>query len=621
MEFIVNKIDFKILNNDEFKEKYSFGYIENENYTLWIFVAKEKKINEDKLLNKILELGILKYIENPIYSKENINKIIFEINLEIMEEKLINNIDTHFSMIYLISDYNSIFFSVLGDFNIKILRNKNIYYELENYSTYLSSENIKIVSLNDKLTLLKDDNILIQSKNIIDNISFENESIQLKKELNEKYFLASMKFNDILERSIYENKNNFVKIIFLIFFIILSYIFFNIYYVKYIFNYMENRNKFYLEKIKKLDLNDLDIEINLDLKIINKLNKKYILLLKKDIEKKELYIFNANKILNEYNKLKEILKKLNEVEEYIYERNFEKALEEYMKEKIIIENFNTEIKIYGVKLEERISILKKLLDNKKREDKYIFDENNIVKSFKEYEDILNTYKKFNLKIYIDDIYLNYEKYKKDVENLKLRINELIIEAEILKVEDIIESKNKYIEIIEILKDLDEKNKLKEMEEKLKQVIEEIEYNKSELDKNYNFSLKEYDDKNYKSALEYIILAKENALKLKEYEKIKEINSRIIFLNKKIDEIENIKQEKDFKDKNIFLEMKKSMNLSINKGDEYLKQAKYSEAIIEYERALEIMNKLNIDFEIKNKTNKKIEFAKNRLNKKWWEVWK
>lgn len=61
--------------------------------------------------------------------------------------------------------------------------------------------------------------------------------------------------------------------------------------------------------------------------------------------------------------------------------------------------------------------------------------------------------------------------------------------------------------------------------------------------------------------------------------------------------------------------------NIKQGDEYLKNNQFEKAYKEYKRALEMAKEIKIDNKILLNTNKKIDFIKNKVSKKWWELWK
>lgn len=96
------------------------------------------------------------------------------------------------------------------------------------------------------------------------------------------------------------------------------------------------------------------------------------------------------------------------------------------------------------------------------------------------------------------------------------------------------------------------------------------------------------------------------------EKLQEINGRIRYIKKNLNKSKTPKLDK---------EILKSIMFNIKQGDEYLKNNQFEKAYKEYKRALEMAKEIKIDNKILLNTNKKIDFIKNKVSKKWWELWK
>ena len=235
-------------------------------------------------------------------------------------------------------------------------------------------------------------------------------------------------------------------------------------------------------------------------------------------------------------------------------------------------------------------------------------------SIKDLKEIIEVYKNSKFKINVIDLENKLNEFVEIAEKYKLKVDEDIVNVKILQNENITLAEKKLIEIKNNLEALEDNIRLKEIDEILVNVREEIKYNKDELEKNFNQGLIEYENKNYEDSIEYFKYALNSSEKLNNLERAKEIKDRIRYISKKIEE-KRLKEntiDKNIKnDENIKKEIMKSIILSIQKGDEYLKNNEFKNAYIEYKRAMDMSNKINIDKTIKNKTQKKIEYIKNK----------
>ena len=234
------------------------------------------------------------------------------------------------------------------------------------------------------------------------------------------------------------------------------------------------------------------------------------------------------------------------------------------------------------------------------------------------KEIIEVYKTSSFNINISDLEDRLNGYIKDAEKYKLKLEEDLLNIKILQSENITLAEKKLIEVKSKLEALEDENNM------LLKVSEEIKYNKEELEKNFEYGISAYENKNYDNSIEYFKIALEVADKLNDFERIKEIKGRIKYINKKIIEkrnVENVVVRDPYKEENIKKQKLKSIMLSIEKGDEYLKNNEFKNAYMEYKRVIEMSSDINLDKNIKYKTQKKIEYIKKKLNKKWWEVWK
>ena len=467
---------------------------------------------------------------------------------------------------------------------------------------------------------------MIYSKNLSEVINIYEDLDDMEIDLEKSYVLSSLKIVEILDRSLFikKSKFNFFKYLMIITLLILAYIFVIKLYISFQYTEIDKLDNKFRISMKDKKLSKAKEYLNEEIIILRNLDKKYIFMNKKD---------SINKLNKKTNK-EDILEKINLVEKYleniekekgnIKNRKFENSLKEYIKLDNILDIFPDYFISFKDEVVSNIEDINRLIDNKKKEDEFEFLEDKLFSSIKNLKEIIEVYKTSSFNINISDLEDRLNGYIKDAEKYKLKLEEDLLNIKILQSENITLAEKKLIEVKSKLEALEDENKLKEINDMLLKVSEEIKYNKEELEKNFEYGISAYENKNYDNSIEYFKIALEVADKLNDFERIKEIKGRIKYINKKIIEkrnVENVVVRDPYKEENIKKQKLKSIMLSIEKGDEYLKNNEFKNAYMEYKRVIEMSSDINLDKNIKYKTQKKIEYIKKKLNKKWWEVWK
>ena len=474
--------------------------------------------------------------------------------------------------------------------------------------------------------LAKKDKLLICSKNILDLINIYEKIEKMEININNSFILSSIEVIEILERSLFVKKNKFniIKYLFILIILIVVYFFLINLYISNQYKELDKLDTRFKIAIEGKNLLKSKEYINEEIIILKSLDEKYIFMSKKDALNKLNKKIHKETILEKLNLIEKNLNDIEKEKKNVKKRKFENILKEYIKLDNILDVFPD----YFIKFKEDVDIniedITRLINNQKKENEFIFSEDRLFICIKDLKEIIEVYKNSKFKINVINIENKLNEYVEIAEKYKLKVDEDIVNVKILQNENITLAEKKLIEIKNNLEALEDNIRLKEVDEILVNVREEIKYNKDELEKNFNQGLIEYENKNYEDSIEYFKYALNSSEKLNNLERAKEIKDRIRYISKKIEE-KRLKEntiDKNIKnDENIKKEIMKSIMLSIQKGDEYLKNNEFKNAYIEYKRAMDMSNKINIDKTIKNKTQKKIEYIKNKLNKKWWELWK
>lgn len=601
-----------------------FGYLENDDYGIYSYIKKENEVEDDTLLETIINISIEEFQNNPEYSMKNIKNIIYTLNEKILEVN-IENIE--FSMLYIVTDYNSLVYMSCGSLSLNLIRNDNIIISNLLDKNFIGiNKSFYINTAKENIYFVKNDRLVICSKNLLDLINVYEKLENLEINTTTSYILSSLEVVEVLDRSLFVNKSkyNIIKYLFIIIILILIYFFVINLYISTQYKEIDKLDNKFKIAIEGKNLLKSKEYLNEEIILLKNLDKKYIFISKKDALNKLNKKIQKESILEKLNLIEVNLRNIEIEKENIKNRKFENVLKEYIKLENILDIFPEYFVKFKEEVEVNIEEITRLINNQKKEKESIFSEDRLFMSIKDLKEIIEVYKNSKFKINVIDLENKLNEYVEIAEKYKLKVDEDIVNVKILQNENITLAEKKLIEIKNNLEALEDKIRLKEVDEILVNVREEIKYNKDELEKNFNQGLIEYENKNYEDSIEYFKYALNSSEKLNNLERDKEIKDRIRYISKKIEEKrqkENIIDKNIKNDENIKKEIMKSIMLSIQKGDEYLKNNEFKNAYIEYKRAMDMSNKINIDKTIKNKTQKKIEYIKNKLNKKWWELWK
>lgn len=601
-----------------------FGYLENDDYGIYSYIKKENEVEDDTLLETIINISIEEFQNNPEYSMKNIKNIIYTLNEKILEVN-IENIE--FSMLYIVTDYNSLVYMSCGNLSLNIIRNDNILISNLLDKNFIGiNKSFYINTTKENIYFVKNDRLVIYSKNLLDLINVYEKLENLEINTTNSYILSSLEVVEVLDRSLFVNKSkyNIIKYLFMIIILVLIYFFVINLYISMQYKEIDKLDNKFKIAIEGKNLLKSKEYLNEEIILLKNLDKKYIFISKKDALNKLNKKIQKESILEKLNLIEVNLRNIEIEKENIKNRKFENVLKEYIKLENILDIFPEYFVKFKEDVEVNIEEITRLINNQKKEKESIFSEDRLFMSIKDLKEIIEVYKNSKFKINVIDLENKLNEYVEIAEKYKLKVDEDIVNVKILQNENITLAEKKLMEIKNNLEALEDDIRLKEVDEILVNVREEIKYNKDELEKNFNQGLIEYENKNYEDSIEYFKYALNSSEKLNNLERAKEIKDRIRYISKKIEE-KRLKEntiDKNIKnDENIKKEIMKSIILSIQKGDEYLKNNEFKNAYIEYKRAMDMSNKINIDKTIKNKTQKKIEYIKNKLNKKWWELWK
>ncbi|CAM3453367.1 hypothetical protein [Pseudostreptobacillus hongkongensis] len=619
----MDNIEFKVIENKNIENKnIVFGYIENETYAMYVFLKKSSKIIDNEILEKLLQISFEMYSDKLIYSKKELDSIIFDLNQYVqdyIEEKEEYNINISYLCVY--TDYNSIYFNLVGDFKLSYIRDENLYIEDLTNEEYLGKNNILISSLKYPVLLKQLDKIVVISKNLDGKINIFNIDENIEREDN--FLLATILIKETKNESLYYKSNKIYYILMLIIFSVIIYIFLNSYIISYKYNKINELDKEFKELISNGNLSLSINKIKNELDMLKNLDESYLYFSKKESLKKEKLMIEKESIYNLALKVKEYLKTIELTKKEIEKREFEKVLDTYLIIKNKLEEYDENFNYFKLNIQKEIENMKKLIEIKSNENKLKKTKESYFEDLNILNEIIYEYTKVGYKIDVSDL-INFKiELENSIDEIKRHIDDEIIQARILKSENISQSKRKYEDILIMLENVKDDIKREEINKELEELNTEIKYNEDELNRNFKQYEIEYDLKNYKISLDYLMSAKHNAEILKNFEKQKEINSRINYIRKIVRKNETnkmdlkIKKDEDIRIRN---EKKKTVVSSIEQGDEYLKNNEYSKAYTEYIRALEIIEKEKFD-EYKKDLNKKILYVKNKINKKWWEIWK
>ncbi|WP_064612436.1 hypothetical protein [Streptobacillus moniliformis] len=568
-----------------------FVYYETEEFTIWvsIFIEGEGKI---ELFDSSIEELIFRFTENSIFSAKYIKKLITEILSEFDDRIVVEN--TENSKIYLscmLTDYCNVIYVYMKDYFFNIKRSNEIFFKNQ------IIENKDLIGYTELFPLKENDliEIYIKDKKIVE---FE-----------------ILKTNQI---SKFINNNFFIKFLLLSLIVcIFGYFILSNVYINSNFKNIENM----FDRINKNKYNYPSNE-NILIKIEDKLrlmDTKYIYYSNKNVAKKEKL---RNKI-SEEKKKNDIFKNVFEIKEKIKKmiknREFLKAKNEYINIRAKLEDVSPDLLL---DINKDIDDLDKLIMEQNNE--LFLIEEDIIKNTNILDNLIEKYKKSKFEIDIKDLEDKKNNNIKLLDDLKIKLDNRY-----LKIDDILEKNilEGLKEIIYLKNEYDKLKFSKEVEYLSKRELEisdKILNLENEMNELYNKHKKYYDIKEYTTAISFLEKALYYANLLHNNNKIKELEGRIrlIYKQKRKFELENKKKIENPKEKlRLENEIRQSIKLSIEKGDELLKNDEYEKAFIEYKRAIELMDKVNYSKSIKKDIDKKMEYIKKKKSKKWWELWK
>ncbi|WP_064611212.1 hypothetical protein [Streptobacillus moniliformis] len=568
-----------------------FVYYETEEFTIWvsIFIEGEGKI---ELFDSLIEELIFRFTENSIFSAKYIKKLITEILSEFDDRIVVEN--TENSKIYLscmLTDYCNVIYVYMKDYFFNIKRSNEIFFKNQ------IIENKDLIGYTELFPLKENDLIEIYIKDK-KNVEFE-----------------ILKTNQI---SKFINNNFFIKFLLLSLIVcIFGYFILSNVYINSNFKNIENM----FDRINKNKYNYPSNE-NILIKIEDKLrlmDNKYIYYSNKNVAKKEKL---RNKI-SEEKKKNDIFKNVFEIKEKIKKmiknREFLKAKNEYINIRAKLEDVSPDLLL---DINKDIDDLDKLIMEQNNE--LFLIEEDIIKNTNILDNLIEKYKKSKFEIDIKDLEDKKNNNIKLLDDLKIKLDNRY-----LKIDDILEKNilEGLKEIIYLKNEYDKLKFSKEVEYLSKRELEisdKILNLENEMNELYNKHKKYYDIKEYTTAISFLEKALYYANLLHNNNKIKELEGRIrlIYKQKRKLELENKKKIENPKEKlRLENEIRQSIKLSIEKGDELLKNDEYEKAFIEYKRAIELMDKVNYSKSIKKDIDKKMEYIKKKKSKKWWELWK
>ncbi|WP_064590032.1 hypothetical protein [Streptobacillus moniliformis] len=568
-----------------------FVYYETEEFTIWvsIFIEGEGKI---ELFDSLIEKLIFRFTENSIFSAKYIKKLITEILSEFDDRIVVEN--TENSKIYLscmLTDYCNVIYVYMKDYFFNIKRSNEIFFKNQ------IIENKDLIGYTELFPLKENDLIEIYIKD---------------KKIAEFEILKTNQISKFI------NNNFFIKFLLLSLIVcIFGYFILSNVYINSNFKNIENM----FDRINKNKYNYPSNE-NILIKIEDKLrlmDNKYIYYSNKNVVKKEKL---RNKI-SEEKKKNDIFKNVFEIKEKIKKmiknREFLKAKNEYINIRAKLEDVSPDLLL---DINKDIDDLDKLIMEQNNE--LFLIEEDIIKNTNILDNLIEKYKKSKFEIDIKDLEDKKNNNIKLLDDLKIKLDNRY-----LKIDDILEKNilEGLKEIIYLKNEYDKLKFSKEVEYLSKRELEisdKILNLENEMNESYNKHKKYYDIKEYTTAISFLEKALYYANLLHNNNKIKELEGRIrlIYKQKRKLELENKKKIENPKEKlRLENEIRQSIKLSIEKGDELLKNDEYEKAFIEYKRAIELMDKVNYSKSIKKDIDKKMEYIKKKKSKKWWELWK
>lgn len=603
----------------------NFGFLEKENMVLWIFIQNESNKIQNTYLDNLINLLADYFLKEDMdVTFKSLKKIIGYASDELKKAKFNDKglIGLNFSIILILSDSNIIIASSIGNVQLAVLR--------DDKCILLSTPDNYAYELYRKKELTKDELGNSEYLDIVTNSIGATHKLNINLigecELEEKDIIYirgqraySKNIGELTEDTVIitllkQNKQKEVKkfhfvylVIFFLGLIILLFLL-NLYRIN---NFIKERDSIILNIEKNKKIQNIQNEISNLEKIYKKLYADITIYKGSKIQKlyfkdKE-YILEKKKILDNYYVIQE---KLENTYKYINYKEFDKA-------KSILES---------LKLLDTNLLTDKINEEILKVDELIFANNNIEKA-KEYSE-KNEY------INAQNLYLSskkiYDKYKievdflEEIDELKNKIAELanknnsLLEMALNNIEEHpVISLNLFEEIKANYILLNEDKEVENISNKIEDIKKNLKNKKM-----HSQHLKEECEILVKSdkirlGIDCYYELIDNYKKLDLAEEIRLITNKISALKANLSKVKTDSNKKVEINRD---EIITSINLSIKKGDEYMKANKWEEAIIEYERALSYSNKIEMDEGIRSKIRLKIDYARKKKNSIWWNIW-
>lgn len=379
----------------------------------------------------------------------------------------------------------------------------------------------------------------------------------------------------------------------------------------------------------------------------NYINAKYVLgetNYKRDELKLDEIILVLDQRIREIGKLKEA-KNLEKVAEVAIEsKNYKLALEKYKEVKNIYDEIayvdyaeKVETKMIEITEMEKGEYNKAILTENQGN---IYEVSNVETAKEKYREAMKIYEVLGDKEKVNEIKLKIEELDNkrmiNMKDAKNKVENAMSQIKMNNTEGGIEELIKAKEIYYSIGDEIGAENIERFIGKLRDFVQLEERNKVELDKEKEknkiiLELKENEIKKEKEKLEIISqkmkeitmleMEAEDLYSLKRYMEAiriyKNIKGKYIELNNELGNEAEQNKEKQIDDKI----MKIEILLYEKEGDEEGKNKNYKEAEQKYKNAIDKMNNIELDVNIKDRINKKYEKIIQKNNKRWWEFWK
>lgn len=311
------------------------------------------------------------------------------------------------------------------------------------------------------------------------------------------------------------------------------------------------------------------------------------------------------------NKSKELINK----NEYILSNEgYIKAKDEYIKNNLDYEEIKNELE-HGISM---TNTLITAVNSEKLADED-FDNKKYSRALNVYLEVMKIYEKYNKTQYVN-IVLNQKINfcKEEINKIESKTKDLLYQADLILSDDYDKAYELYSICLTNYELLNDSSGIDDIKSKLENL-------KNEKESTYKraMSLKEeamvfIKDKKYKSAIEALI---DSNILLKKLANKQEINKNLEHIRQIKALLRTNKELKPVKivqdDTSLITE---SINQSIKKGDEYMKNNDWNNAIIEYQRAISFSEKIKANPEIITQLKEKLSYAIKKSNTSWWSKW-